>query len=165
MYCFPKAIEGAYADGLTLEIVPFSDSMDSWIATFPNRGWARGSEPAVFSMPSPSQALVIAFGEAYLVNTNDPSQCTLLDIIPVVGAMAIPERQMVVLYDFIYLEAIGPEGSRWVSPRLATDGLRDVGYGDGLIVGEGWNAAHDKWLPFEVRPEDGVATLNGYDLD
>lgn len=115
MYCFPEAMEGAYADGLTLEIIPFVESIDPWIATFPNRGLAPGSESAVFSMPSPEHALVIAYGEAYLINASDLHQCLLLDIIPVVGAMAIPEREMVVLYDFTCLEAIGTEGSRWTS--------------------------------------------------
>ena len=135
--------------GLMLEIAP--EGGQAWIGVFEGLG---GYLSAVLSTPNPSELLVIADGQPYLVKVDDPKTVEDLPCLPTTQAMPILAWQMIILVDFTDLVAIGGKGILWRSERLVTDELRLVGVEGGVIKATGWSGGQGD-VAFDVDPATG----------
>jgi hypothetical protein len=141
--------------GSIFEIAPYSDGCDLWVGTFASGDLSPNALTGVYSHPSPKHLLVVAKGEAYIVNVDNPLEHDHLKLIPVMGVVQVPGEEVTVLYDFTRLEAYGVSGRRWQTPSLSWDGLRNVTNDGKFVVGEGWDSPNNLWVPFRVDARDG----------
>ncbi len=155
IFCYPGGYPNCQVDGPVFEVVPHKDKCQLWVGSFAWGELSPNAASGVFSCPSKSELLVVARGEAYIVNVNDPSKYLHLKLLPVMGVLAIREASMLVLYDYTRLEGYGADGRCWQTPSLSWDGLRKVKHDGCYVVGEGWDAPQGKWIPFRVNAIDG----------
>jgi len=109
----------------------------------------------VVATPSDQHCCVVAEGQGYLVDVQNPDRTIVLpacDIVDVVGG----EKGMLVLVTFTNLIGIVQGGRWWRSERLASDGIRDVTLSGNTIKGKGWQAHSDEWTEFQVDPQTGT---------
>jgi hypothetical protein len=158
LYCYPGGVVGGWVEGPILEIVPHADNGDAWIGSFACGDLSPNALTGVYTLPSPHKVLVIARGEAYIVNIENPLEYEHLNILPVMGAIPITDAGLIVLHDFTRCDGYDSTGRRWGTPSISWDGLRDVLYDGKLIVGEAWDSPNDAWIAFSVDPSDGSFT-------
>jgi hypothetical protein len=157
-FCYPGGHANCQVTGPVVEVVPHSDRCDSWVGSFAEGDISPNAASGVFSCPSPRNMLVVAKGEAYIVNVDEPSEHYHIKLVPVMGVVPVPEARMIVLYDFIRLEGYGGSGRCWQTPSLSWDGLRNIRSEGQYVVGEGWDSPNDTWVPFRVDARDGAYT-------
>lgn len=155
---FPDAIDGVCVNGPILKIEPHNENCAKWIGTFAWGGLSPKAATGVFSHPSPTKLLVVAKGDAYIVDVENPTGQEPISVLPVMGVVAIKDAGIVVLYDYTRVDAYDENGRRWRTPSLSWDGIRDVAYDGEHVVGMGWDPAKDKWVPFAINPCDGSYT-------
>jgi hypothetical protein len=102
-----------------------------------------------------SEVCVIASGAGYIVRADDPRQWQPVRCIPIRNAIAIPEQDLIVFADFTRLVAYGPDGPKWESARLSSDGLEDISVHDDRLLLTGWDAATQRHKRIAVRIADG----------
>lgn|GEM_PF-3258470 len=112
LFCYPGAHANCHVKGPIYEIAPDSDGCGLWVGSFAAGDLSPNAHTGVYSCPSPNHVLVVAQGEAYIVNTHDPLEFHHLNLIPVMGVVQVPVAGVTVLYDFTRLEAYGVGGRR-----------------------------------------------------
>lgn len=118
--CYPGAIRDRSGSGRLLKIRPKAGQ--PWVGCFKST-WGGGITD-VFSCPNPHQVCVLSLGTAYVVRTDDPDKWLQLPCIPVRQVLPIPSHNLLVFGDFTDVVALGPDGVKWVSDRLAWDELK-----------------------------------------
>jgi hypothetical protein len=106
-------------------------------------GGVRAGEPSVASAvtgalttPNKNRLVVLARGDAYLIDVQDPTNYRALSMgCPVVAVKPVPRENVLLLATPWDATAIGPDGVLWTTGRLAIDGLRLDESQDGWIAG------------------------------
>lgn len=93
-----------------------------WIGVFPADGL--GGMSSVFAGPGPTQMCAIAAGQAYLVRVDVPDSDAVMAHNNVNQAIPVPGASLLLLAGYTDIVAIGPDGVKWRTQRLAADGLR-----------------------------------------
>jgi hypothetical protein len=137
---------------IVLEIGPAGDA--PWIGVFGRDSSMTSECSKIMSTPDPSILLVIAEGQAFVVNVEDPSKVMYPPCFPVHQAISIMSQGIVVLADDTDLVAIGRSGIAWESGRLVTDDLRLVSTKGDRIGATGF-VGSDGDVEFEVDPRTG----------
>jgi hypothetical protein len=159
MYCFPGCILGGWVAGVGIKITPHSGS-ESWIGSFAN-GEDSSETPVsgVFSHPARNRVLVVAKGDGYVVNVDDPTDYTWLkQIVPIKGVIPVPDFDRIILYDFVRMISIGKNGILWRTHSLSWDGLSIENVRNGLVTGYGWDSPNNCRSYFEVNISSGEST-------
>jgi hypothetical protein len=155
MYCYPGGIVGGWVRGVGVEITPHSTA-ECWIGSFADGSLSPRAASGAFSHPCPNKLLVVAKGDGYVVNVNDPREFSRIDrSLPIMGVIPLPDAGVIVLYDFTGMVAIGAGGIVWETPRLSWDGLTIEGVLSGVIRGTGWDSANNCNVHFEVIASSG----------
>lgn len=154
---FSATGRGTHRQGL---VVKFHTAVGTWIGNFQPGSSSRNQ---VFRHPDGRHVVVLAGGTAYVV---DPETRTLLHQFSaeIEHVLIIPERDLVVLGNGLWLEALAADGTSWRSPRLSWDGMRNVTFSEGSVRGEAYSpeGPDGAWYPFEVDVSSGVATGGSY---
>lgn len=132
----PNASRTSGRDGLLLRFSP--RSARAWLGYFAFRHPSY-QFTGVLATPNPQFACVVSSGVAYWVSAKDPHACSKLNFEPVLGARAVPQLDMILLWDFITLGLLGKDGQLWRSPRLCWDELQITKIQDGVVYGVGHN--------------------------
>lgn len=137
---------------IVVEIQPAGD--EPWIGVFGRDSSMANECSKIMSTPDPSVLLVIAEGQAFAVDVEDPSKVIYPRCFPVRQAISIVSQGIVVLADETDLVAIGGSGIAWESGRLVTDDLRLVSTKGDRIGATGF-VGSDGDVEFEVDPRTG----------
>jgi hypothetical protein len=104
-----------------------------WVGFF-EAGGVGGVKTAVIGTPNPHIVCIVNDGAGYLVDIERPETHRVLDVMPVRGSRALPELQLLLLWDWTSAAAIGIEGLVWESDRLCLDDFEGVGVDEiGLV--------------------------------
>jgi hypothetical protein len=148
---------GSHREGFVVKFVP--DHSAAWVGNFqPGLSGFHG----VYGHPNGHHVLVVSGGQGYVV---DPETKALIETIgAAITSVHLHAKHQLLLLDHqgIAFEAIGRAGKAWRSRRLSFDGFRAIEISDNEIVGEGWNAADQKWQPFTVDLRTGWSTGGAY---
>lgn len=116
-----------------------------------------------FATPSPRHVLVVDDGDGFLVDVRDPARRIVVPECPLVGAVRVPERDILLVWGFYEMMAIGAAGLLWRASmipygdvelrEITPDVVRCAWYG-----GSNPDGTDDGWLPFEIDTATGVAT-------
>jgi hypothetical protein len=116
------------------------------VTTADGRSWTAGvraggpsvasAATGIFTTPNKNRLLVVARGDAYLIDLRDPTDYKALSTgVPVVAVKPVPRENVLLLATPWDVSAIGKDGVLWTTGRLAIDGLRlDESHG-GWIAG------------------------------
>jgi hypothetical protein len=77
----------------------------------------------IYSTPSPTTVCVVARGDAYLIDVEQPEHWSVLEDAPVVAVRSAVDDGLLVLATPRRILALGPGGIAWKTPRLAIDGV------------------------------------------
>jgi hypothetical protein len=85
----------------------------------------RGALSGVFSTPAETGLLLLGRGNAYLVDVAAPERFEAIDTGgPVVGVRPVLDEGLLLLASPWTITALGEDGVRWQTGRLAIDGIR-----------------------------------------
>lgn len=119
-------------------------------------GFAAATLPTgLWSCPHPDWLCAVAGGYAYLIDATNPDAWEQVEYRPVVEVRPLLEQQLLLFSSFHTLVAYGPEGRRWKTGRLTSEGLRLGEVRDGRLQGWGWDMRTDRELEFSIDLETG----------
>ena len=131
---FRFAAAGSGARAVELVVEPRDGP--AWTAAFaaPDPGFP--ALTGVLGTPNPTGLCVIERGTAFVGDVLDPASFRRVETRgPVVGAEELPRCRTLVLLTPWSITALGPDGCRWTSGRIAVDRLRVDEAGDGWLRG------------------------------
>jgi hypothetical protein len=149
---FPGGSEVSGRDGPLLKVVPFAG--DAWIGAFAS-GHSSQSLNRVMSCPNPDEMCVIASGIGYIVQVDDPANCKRVRPDPVCDARAIVDCGLLILSDFTSVVAYGPDGFKWESLRVSSDGIEMVDVAEGRLSLVAWSAPEQAKIRVTLSLDDG----------
>lgn len=149
-YVFRDAPGGS--SSCTVSIVPFM-SGSPWVGEFVvKESRLRAAVSGLFATPNPNALCVVHCGVVFMVDVSAPSggHVVVTDG-PVVSVQGANEASLLLLVTPWAITAIGADGPRWTTARIAIDGVR---------VDEVENG----WLRGVADPEDEEPRNFGLDL-
>jgi hypothetical protein len=124
-----------------------------WTAAF--RGGGGGASVAMAS-PSPQHFFLSVAGQGYWVDTENPKATEVVRVYPVREVRAIPEAGALICTDDTDMLLFTRSGVRWVSRRIASDGLKIMRADARGVWGKAWDAVANKDVGFFVNLATGV---------
>ncbi|HLW08496.1 MAG TPA: hypothetical protein VKY45_13145 [Marinilabiliaceae bacterium] len=138
--------EPFYSEGF---IVEFNNGNNTWIANF-QEGFSDLNFTYEFS---DDRILVIAGGEAYLMNSNSKTP------IKIFGGgyknVIIHDSYTLILLDDVSVDFINENGIVWESPRISFDGIEDLKIENNILSGKSFDPINDAdvWIDFTINLE------------
>lgn len=147
-------------DGLLVRISPRAHA--PWLGLFAFGYASPKSNTGLYSWPMPDRLCVVSSGAGYLVNVNDPTEYSSLEVEPVLAVLPIGASEIIVFANYTELIAYGSTGLKWKSKRISWDGFRVTTTKATFIEGEVWNPRVEANTKFRVSLVDG-GTEGGVD--
>lgn len=147
---------GTHREGFVVRVRPADG--EPWVGNFQPAYTSFLS--AVLPHPDADALIVVSGGIAYVV---DPATRRLLDGFGgAIRGAARDDRRLAFATDteVILLEA----GARWVSPRLAWDGIEELALVGDRLTAVGLDASDDTWRPIELDLRDRRVLQTAYEL-
>jgi len=156
---FSPTGRGTHREGLVVEFNPGTSS--SWIG---NSQPGMTSYDAVIPHPNARSVIVIAHGNAYVI---DPKDRRLVERLwgQVDLSVFVQDGRVLVLSNGIRLQAMNETGTLWKSRRISWDGIADLREVDGMLHGQSWDEIDDCGVPFTVDLCTGEVTGGAYPRD
>jgi hypothetical protein len=142
-------------------VVEFRTADGSWVANF---------QPGIAGIdlaevhPNGRDAVVVASGDLWLVNTEARTAECLLPAIDSVLAVDNPKGWVFTRQGLAFAR-LGPGGILWHTKRLSLDGFSQVRVEGDRIVGLAWTGIDDQLEPFEVELSTGRSRGGGFAND
>jgi len=142
----------ATGDCVWLRFDPHDDK--EWVGIFGCGHFNR--TVAVATLDAPSLTYVVAAGNDYLLDHRSRDLQCLFKGSRAQGVIAVAALSCFVIWDSNKLQAVAADRThRWLSSRISWDGFRRIHFDDGLLKGEAWSPIEQRWLGFELNPENG----------
>lgn len=117
------AADGAGARAVAIEVEPWGEP--AWLATFAAPEPGVRALTALLGTPASTGLCVVERGTAFLGDVLDPAGFIVVETPgPVVGAEELVLDGLLLLLSPWSIVAVGDEGVRWTTERIAIDGLR-----------------------------------------
>jgi hypothetical protein len=129
---------------------------ESWVGMFASGGL--GGVTAFTACPAPDQLAVGVDGLVYLVDVTDPAK-VLARHDQVTQIVAVAGEPLLLLVSFTDMIALGADGVRWKTRRIALDGLRVVGASADEIVASCDNLEGSDTIVLDARTGDQTGGL------
>jgi len=155
---FSATGQGTHGEGL---VVRFRSSEGrTWTGNF-----QRGTTALnlVWRHPDAARFAVIAGGQTYWLDPNDPSawQCSGGSI---EHAIVIEAIEALLLSNGIAFELLGATGTIWRSRRVSWDGMCNLALNGLDLTGEAWSPIENRWCPFRLCVVEGSVEGGSFDL-
>ncbi len=141
--------------GIIVSVVP--GEAEPWTGVFVLGQLAMKAKSGVYTCPNDSQLCVVARGDGYLVDVNEPTKFEQLKASPIMAVHAIVERNLLVFASPWELVAYGREGFVWRTGRFAVEGMTISEVTPNYIRGD-CDRLHQEGAGFFVDLETGVVT-------
>ncbi len=153
---FSATGHGTHSEGFVVRFLP--EQTSSWVGNFQG---GFGECQGVFPHPNGSHLIVLASGQAYIV---DPESRALLHHFgaDIAAVLEVPEIDALVFTNGLWFEAYGASGHLWRSQRLSWDGVRSLSRSELTLRGEAYSPLDDSWHPFSVDLTSGHAEGGSY---
>lgn len=116
------ARDGRIVDGgVLIEVVSESGRWDGLVANAPDS--LPSAVSGIYSTPSSHVVAVIAKGDAYFIDVEDPEGWWALEDAPIVAVRSAVGDGLLVLATSRRVVGVGADGVVWRTPRLAVDGI------------------------------------------
>jgi len=146
---------GAHSEGFVVRFLPNTDR--SWVGSF-QPGMTDICD--VFVHPDGIRLIVIAGGEAYVIDPTDSTKWTqfggLINFVE-----AVPELDAILFGNGLWFELLGADSSIWQTRRISWDGMRDLTIQGLKLTGRSW-CYDDTWSDFTVDLVEGTVVGGSY---
>lgn len=119
--------------GPLIEVIASSDAWTGMVVNAPESISAAHS--GVYSTPRPDVICVVARGDAYFINVDDPERWWTLEDSPVVAVRGAVTEGLLLLATPWRVVAVGEAGVVWRTSRIAIDGISLGEVSGGVVVG------------------------------
>jgi hypothetical protein len=152
-FVFPAIVEEVERGALEVLVAPVDG--EKFLATFA-LGFRSSSVPTgLWSAPHPDWLCALSGGYAYLVNTQDPTEFTMLELRPALEVLPASEAGLLLFIGSYNIIASGREGLRWTSERLSDEGITAARVDGGKLIACGWELMRDREFEFEIDLQSG----------
>ena len=147
---------GIHSEGLVVCFHPGTSC--EWVGNF-----QRGSTicDAVVHHPDGKNTLVVAGGQAYVVDAHSREAVSFEGVIAQIFSLKHPDR-IIIDSQGLALVALCHSGLLWHTRRISWDGIRNIRIEGNSLQGEA-SGVDDRWHQFEVNLITGVSTGGSYD--
>src|SRR5262245_5158984 len=146
---------GAHGEGFVVRFHPQAHS--SWVGNF------QPGLTDIYSVvphPDKKRTIVIAGGQAYVIDPQAPAKWTHFGG-SINVAHPIPELDAILFGNGLWLELLGPESMIWQTRRISWDGMRDLKF-QGLTLNGRSRCLDHTWSDFAVDLVEGTVTGGSY---
>jgi len=155
-FVYPQQAEEVERCALELLVKPCEG--DAFLATCA-LGFANPVAPTgVWSCPNQDWLCAVSGGYAYLIDTLQPKQWSMIPYRPVLGVCALPEQQLLLFVGHHSILAWGRDGQAWESSRLSWEGVEITEIVGNTLCGLGWDLMTDRDVPFAIDLKTGEHT-------
>lgn len=155
-FVYPQQVEEVERGALELLVKPREG--DAFLATCA-LGFANAVAPTgVWSCPNQDWLCAVSGGYAYLIDTLQPRQWSMIPYRPVLGVRALPEQQLLLFIGHHSILAWGRDGQAWESSRLSWEGVEITEIVGNTLCGLGWDLITDSDVPFAIDLKTGEHT-------
>jgi hypothetical protein len=152
-FVYPQQAEEVERGALELLIKPAG--ADVFLATCA-LGFADPAAPTgVWSCPHPDWLCSVSGGYAYLIDTIQPQQWSMIPYRPVLGVRALRAQQLLLFIGHHSILAWGRNGIAWETPRLSWEGIEITSIVGGMLHGSGWDLITDSNTIFAIDLKTG----------
>jgi hypothetical protein len=109
----------------------------------------------LWSTPKPEQICAVAGGYAYLIDTTNPEQFTMIPYRPVLEIRPLVRESLLLFVGHHSILAWGSNGQAWESERLSDEGVTVTEVAAGTLRGTGWDMRTDRERPFSLDLRSG----------
>lgn len=156
LYSYPGAVENGQVRGLGVEF--YGDGVEPWFATFAAGRISPNAANVAMHHPDPWKACIVSKGEGYIVNVLHPSDWATVPLRPIMGALPIPDKDVLVFWSFTRFLAIGVDRVLWETPHLSWDGIRNVRFQENHLTAEVWDAPSSAWIQAAIQIGNGSSS-------
>jgi protein-tyrosine phosphatase len=154
-FVYPTEADEVEQGALEVQIRPIANDQP-FLATF-----ALGfNDPAVptgiWSAPRREEICAVAGGYAYLVDTAEPANFTMIPMRPVYEIRPVEALGLLLFVGQNTIIAWTAEGQAWESEKVSDEGVRITDISGGILQGIGWEMKSDKEMPFALDLPTGV---------
>lgn len=110
----------------------------------------------IWSCPRPQELCAVSGGYAYILDTTEPAQFTMLAYRPVLAIHPAPALALLLFVGNRSIQAWGPEGPAWESEKLSDEGVSVARIEGHRLHGKGWNLLSDLETPFVLDLRTGT---------
>lgn len=154
---FSRPGERQTSDGLIVNVRPALGP--AWYGMFSP---GCGPVSSVCTTPDPKQILVVAKGDAYFVDSENPSDHRGLDAQPVCSVWNVIEKHVQSMCAQTFVMCCRGSHVLWATERLAYDDVVIDEISGGEIIGRGWNVPAHGWKSFKSDLVAGDHVGGGY---
>ena len=119
-----------------------------------------GQCETVLSHPDGRRFVVIACGQAYVIDPNDSLHSEHFGG-GIQTALEISELNALLFGNGLWFELLGADGMIWKSRRISWDGMRDITTQGLELTGQSWSF-DDTWSDFTVDLTEGTVAGGSY---
>lgn len=152
---FSATGQGTHREGLVVRFT--ADDGSSWSGNFQP---GIGQFEAILRHPDSRRVVVVARGQAYVVDPNNSSKWECFGG-SIETVLRIRELNALVFGNGLWFELVGAYGTIWQSRRISWDGMRDVSIQGLTLTGKSW-FYDGTWSDFTVDLVEGTVTGGSY---
>jgi hypothetical protein len=156
-FTYPEVVEEVEKGALEVMIQPRDG--EPFLATCALGFRDPAAPTGVWATPHSDWLCAVSGGYAYLIDTAQPEQFTMiryrpvLQVIPYHSGTTSPSLLLFAGHNSIL--AWGPDGEAWESGRLSWEGLTQLHIEGEILSGLGWDLMTDKDVPFALDLRSG----------
>ncbi|MGD0097540.1 MAG: hypothetical protein ABSB60_13670 [Terracidiphilus sp.] len=154
-FIYPPEVEEVEQGALEVLIRPAKDTQ-GFLATFA-LGFRDPAVPTgIWASPTRDEICAISGGYAYVVNTAEPENFTMIEMRPVMEVRVMMAQGQLLFIGHREIHAWGIDGLAWESEKLSDEGIKITDIAGGIIYGTGWDRNTDRETRFAVDLPTGV---------
>ncbi len=104
----------------------------------------------IWSTPNPDWMCALSGGYAYLVNTENPTEFTMIEMRPVLSVHAAIDASLLLFVGNRIIIAWGRDGVAWQSGSLSDEGVTVERIDSEKLYGRGWELMKDREYELDV---------------
>lgn len=156
-FYYPGASTQGGGDGPIVRVIPYSG--DPWVGVFAfGKNAPKDGATGVFTFLDPDVVCVVAHGDGYLVQVDNPRDWKAIEVYPICIVMPVVSRNIIVFANHTELTALGRSGAVWKTKRLAWNEMKITRVTDDFIEGETWDIRSEEDVSFRVDVSTGEHT-------
>lgn len=153
-FVYPARVEEGERGALEVLVTPAAG--EKFLATCTLGFQSQNVPSGVWATPHPGWLCALSGGYAYLVNTLNPDEFTMLEVRPVLEVLPAPEAESLLFIGNRTIVAWGREGLQWTSEKLSDEGITEARVEGGQLRARGWEMMRNGEYDFEIELKSGA---------
>jgi hypothetical protein len=155
-FVYPASAEEVERGALEVLVRPASQSAQPFLATCALGFNDPAAPTGLWSAPNPLEFCAVSGGYAYILDTTEPENFTMIAYRPVLQVLAATADNLLLFVGHHSILAWGLHGQAWESKKLSDEGITIASIEPRTLHGRGWDLLTDKENPFTLDLSTGL---------